>query len=344
MKKIAVCFLLCFTLLNSNQLSTHASTTPVIISEVNYAGSFDDSCKSVQFKNTRCAYDKWIELYNTTTVTQSLEGYKLQFRNSGATQDNLYLFGSIAPKSYFIISYTEVTFNSLLSQNGVGSDIQSAKLLRMSNLETGVVSVNLYNNFGTVASSIQQSASWSTVERRSLEYSNGGYLQSNNQWSGVNYATPGFSSFTLPSVEPIVVEVSAPIPKVAPVTQVIAPVVQPSLVREEVPVFAPSYTAQPAPVVFSQPVAQITTETSPIAEQSQNIVASDFMFKKQPVTAILTQPSKTILPSKKQEISRSISVNLSSIPLLPMVLSQVFYLSFVLLKQFTKKSLHTLYT
>ncbi len=126
------------------------SNGSIIISEINYRGSVDaNNCKSESVKTSRCAFDKWIELYNPNNHEINLSGWTLRFKNSLEINNNLIIpkneNNAIKPKSYFLISYFEKNFISTFTKTGIESDLTSGKIRNISNRENKTIQIELLN-------------------------------------------------------------------------------------------------------------------------------------------------------------------------------------------------------
>lgn len=202
-----VSVLLCGVVLFFGNVSIHAqtsyndtSTTPIYLSELNYAGSYDTNCRS-------CAYDKWIEIFNPNTTQINLSGYQLQFKQSEAANMNISLDGYTIPaQSYFLVSNKRAGMYSQLTVSGVRPDLISGKVLSMSNNINKTIDIQLLKDSVVIDSAQINSTQLVGMEsqmfgkKHSLQRSGQLWIVSNSLYSPNNYGSPKGAIFTPPPV------------------------------------------------------------------------------------------------------------------------------------------------
>jgi len=234
----------------------------VFISEINFAGSLaDNNCKTVPAAN-RCGMDKWLEITNNSGAAQSLDGYRLIFRNSTDSPD-IFTFPdeiTIQPQGKIVVGYTEVNFDSVLHQSGYPAIIHTSKILRMSNNQAMTVQVQLTNSEGEIVDAINWgsdtvstfTAQFNPQNKRSISKESGQWAVSQSAFFGGNFGSPGFiapAALTQPNPALPVVDYT---PNPVTVPQAIAP---------------PTRTITAQPVTTAQPTIQ-TTAIQPVQIKS----------------------------------------------------------------------------
>jgi hypothetical protein len=175
----------------------------VIISEINYQGSVHESkCKLNRVSRSRCAYDKWVELYNSTNETINIGNWSLRFKQSNNSINILNFHSDILlpPKNHFLIGYKEVNFAPTYSMSGVSADAISGKIRNLSNNQEKTVQVDLFNKLNEPIFSVDlDSQTLKKLEssqlpsgKYSLEYNlqNGRWENSSAQYYPNNYGSP----------------------------------------------------------------------------------------------------------------------------------------------------------
>jgi len=234
----------------------NAQSSPISVTEVNYAGSYSDSCGS-------CAFDKWVELFNASSYPISLDGYSLRFKESTDQNMNLDLSGySIGARSYFLIANKRSGMESMLPAS-IAPDIISGKVLSVSNNQTKTIQVSVIFNGEVIEfNSIQTSQllaleSQSIGLKHSVEKVNGIWRLASDSYALNNYGSP--KGYILPS---IIRDQPAPAPSSEP---------QPVTNQPHKPVTAPISTPQ----ISSAGVAVIGKSTEVVLPiQNQQLMNS----------------------------------------------------------------------
>jgi hypothetical protein len=266
-----------------------AESNEVYISEINYAGSINHlGCKKAEKVKVTCANDKWIELYNSSSIAVNLNGWSV---GVGKEHENPQQFAStfridrdliIQPNSYVVLLNSDKNLNSTLelakvnfysfgSLFGISGNTPGQKYVRVALLkDTEIVSkvelleldsLERENNISQT-NGIKYSIYFETVN--SLPK----FSIASNQYFENNFATPGLSPATVQTLQK-------------------PPEKQPQAAEALVPAPLPTQT-------------KITTNTN------TEIVTNTKLLKNQNVeTSVLSQNSKEVIHNNSITMTHS---------------------------------------
>ena len=142
-------------------ITVKAENSPLLITEINYAGSvLPNNCKTVAPSANRCGFDKWLEITNIGNSSINLSGWTLRFRQSLSANDNIPLPATLLPSGEtFLVAYYEVNFVSALQTAGIIPNYYSGKIRNMSNMENQMVDIQLLDSNNSIIQSIFFNAS-----------------------------------------------------------------------------------------------------------------------------------------------------------------------------------------
>jgi hypothetical protein len=306
--------------------SSVRASEEIIISEINYQGSVQaDNCKSNQADRSRCAFDKWIELYNPTNTSINISNWSLRFKKSN-TANNLLEFHSnilLPAKQHFLISYKEVNFVPTYSLSGQKADALSGKIRNISNNQEKTIQVELLNKqkesiFSVdLASQTLQALESNQLpnNKYSLEYNlqTGNWENSYTQYYPNNFGSPkslnGLAKdFDRPEENPQVVP--------SPVTQKPSP--QPEIQKTENSQQI-SELAKQLPEVSPQnnqvPALQVQTT-------QEKTLSGNFQNSPSPLTPAI---EKQVRPSFSNVKTEKISIPVEKIESKPLEHSKIYY-------------------
>ena len=254
----------------------------VYISELNYNGS------------SLNGGDKWVELYNPTSSSLVLDGWRLNMPNSSKT-GTVALSGSIAPYSTYLVGTKNAKFSSLMSI----PNITNYNITNVSNTtagESNYINVELINSVGVTVSSVQKDdqfvksigISGKGDVKRSLECDDQAICSiSTTQYAatGLDYGTPGkvFTPASIAEEKPVDQPVSAPIISdisLTPSPQI--PSLQPQIIQEQ---------TQTAKVNIPDPVSLPVTA---IAKEATVSKASYTQISPSPVLSTASLPAANV--------------------------------------------------
>jgi Lamin Tail Domain len=318
----------------------NAKADPTIgISEINFAGSkSDNNCKTVSSDN-RCGFDKWVEISNFGASTLDISGWSLKFNQGNGTNERFVfpqLTGIVGGGS-LVVGYTEVNYNSVLTQAGRGANFVTYSMLRVSNNEATDIHVALLDASNTVVDS--QYFGTGQYAKQSYKYSlekiNGVWSPSQYQFYIGNYGTPNIFGLThdIPKAVEVVVTESQPAIEVA--TTNIAE-------AQTAVLYSTEYTTIPIEAKQPSPVSLGASINTPVlaAEQQpqlQGAYIPTTQVLNNPVSAVHAQYSYAnflpLVPNPITEITKQLNSTTPSISLDTVLSISLIALARVLVKQ-----------
>lgn len=259
-----------------------ASSDTLFVSEINFRGSLDPVNKCVNPEHRSeyeinvnfCWKDEWLELFNPSTATIVLDGWKIKLRN----KEEIKLTGTIDSGEYFVLGHTHLngSFVSVIDD----FDQVSNKLIHLSSDKADNIFYQLVDPKGTVVDDLDSSHSsiegpvkqvgqswgrcYDTTWKREI-----GIIDTNNfgspktgQCQVVNLTTtidlPPAAIENIPQPDSVV-STPQPVtatPVVTPVVTVTEPATQP------IRVASPAVSTSPATTTVSSPALQPTASPS----------------------------------------------------------------------------------
>lgn len=298
---------------SSQQESVQAETNHVVISQIQISGSTDND-------------DEFVELYNPTDATIDLAGWRLSKDTASATTsadaDSLVssLSGSIAPRSYFLITSNESlasTSADLLYSNQsqhIASDnviylfsdsgqiiVDKVGLEDASDFEGTAFPDNPADDESIVRKATEMSTEESLSAGGSEATLGNGYDTDNNAADFIlfNESMPRNSESSIaepmptatPTTEPTAVPSDEPTPTIEPTaTPTVEPTATPTIEPTETPAPTPTNTPMPTATPTMEPTVTPTEVPTPTAEPTITVTPTQTMTPTPTPEVIVNEP------------------------------------------------------